>query len=230
MIAEEQRTFVFADLAGYTALTEAHGDQVAADLAQQFCREVGAALPTGGQDLKSLGDACMVYVETAAAALRFAMALQEQVIGRPFPAVRVGMHTGAAVQRRGDWFGATVNVAARIAQLAGPNEILVSSVTRRATGDQTAARFEDLGIHELRHVRTPQWLFRAGAAIGAAAGRPMAIDPVCRLGVALDEGTTVEHAGAPKVFCSRRCADEFRRAPHRYPIARGLASARRRLF
>ncbi|UUY02207.1 hypothetical protein LRS13_15975 [Svornostia abyssi] len=62
---EPRRTFVFADRAWCTAPTEVHGDEMAADMAEQFCREVGAALPSEAEDPKSLGDARMIHVAPA---------------------------------------------------------------------------------------------------------------------------------------------------------------------
>ena len=48
--------------------------------------------------------------------------------------LRVGVHTGAAVMRGCDWYGGAVNVAARLAAEAAPNEALVSAATREAAG------------------------------------------------------------------------------------------------
>lgn len=219
---------MFADLAGYTALTDVHGDEMAADLAGQFCCEVGAALPPGAEDLKSLGDACMVHVETAADAVQFALALLERVAARPrFPAVRVGMHTGTAVERGGDWFGQTVNVAARIAELAGPDEILLSSATRESAGDRRAVRYADLGVRDLRNIRAPHRLFRAAPEAGVRDAGVWAIDPVCRMRVALDDAVVLDSHDPLRAFCSQRCADEFAHNPYRYPIPGSAAPALR---
>lgn len=221
---------MFADLAGYTALTDIHGDELAADLAEQFCREVGAALPPGAEDLKSLGDACMIHVETAGHAVEFALLLLESVAARPpFPAVRIGMHTGPAIARNGDWFGQTVNTAARIAELAGPDEILISEATRRSVDDRARVRYSDLGLHDLRNIRVPHRLFRAAAATGTTRATPCAIDPVCRLRVALDSAVVADARNPLRVFCSQACADEFARDPRRYAISGGNVRALRAL-
>ncbi|MBJ7518501.1 MAG: hypothetical protein JHC84_02295 [Solirubrobacteraceae bacterium] len=230
MIADAQHTFVFADLAGYTALTDIHGDEMAADLAGQFCRDVGAALPPGAEDLKSLGDACMVHVETATGAVQFALALLERVARRPrFPAVRVGMHTGTAVERGGDWFGQTVNAAARIAELAGPDEILLSCTTRDSARERPRVQYENLGLRELRNIRAPQRIFRAVPATGAPDASTWAIDPVCRMRVALNDAVVLDLRDAPRAFCSQHCANEFAQAPDRYPIPGGAMRALRPL-
>src|SRR4029453_14356216 len=94
-------TFLFADLAGFTALTEAHGDQDAAELAAQFEARVDALLADHEAELvKSIGDAVMVRCSDPGLAIRLGVRIVDEV-GRQhgFPSVRVGMHTGSAVER-----------------------------------------------------------------------------------------------------------------------------------
>lgn len=156
-----EQTFVFADLAGYTMFTERYGDEAAADLAVAFCDQLNALLPAGAEDLKSLGDACMLRIPDAEQAVRFALALIDRAptLGSMTHA-RVGMHTGNAVQRRGDWFGADVNLAARVAELAGPDEVLITHATaQRLTG--SGLRLLDRGVVPLRHVSEPPRLYSA---------------------------------------------------------------------
>src|SRR5829696_3631979 len=96
-------TFVFADIAGYTALTEAHGDADAAELAAQFCRAISdVAAATGGEVIKTIGDAVMVRHSDPAEAVGLGLTAAHDVIGgHGFPAVRVGMHHGPAIARGG---------------------------------------------------------------------------------------------------------------------------------
>jgi class 3 adenylate cyclase len=72
-----------------------------------------------------------------------------------FPAVRVGMHTGPAVERSGDWYGTTVNVAARLCSAAGGGEVLVSESTRRAAGRLRKIALEEERLHWLKNVSEP---------------------------------------------------------------------------
>ena len=157
-----EQTFLFADLAGFTSLTEAHGDEYGADLAERFCRALNERLPDGAEDFKMLGDSCLVRVDDAAAAITLALELTNEVGSRDvFPPVRIGMHTGPAVQRGGDWFGTTVDTAARVAALAAADEVLLTEATKTAAGELTAATFEDLGERGLRNLSRPQHLYRA---------------------------------------------------------------------
>lgn len=158
-------TFVFADLAGFTALAELHGDEQAADIAVEFCRSINRLLPNDAEDLKMLGDACLLRFGSAADAVLVSLRLTSEIGPRHgFPEVRIGMNTGGAVLRGSEWFGTTINVAARVAELAGPGQILLTAATREEAGMQNAFVFDDHGVHELRHVGTPVHLFRARRA------------------------------------------------------------------
>jgi adenylate cyclase len=97
------QTFLFADLSGFTALTEAHGDEQAADLVAGFCVAVRRLLAAHqAQEVKTIGDALMLRTGDAAAAIRLGLCIVHDVGAQHgFPLVRVGMHTGPAVERRG---------------------------------------------------------------------------------------------------------------------------------
>ena len=126
-----RHTFLFADLAGFTALTEAMGDRDAAELAGAFCDAVRELLPDHrAQEVKAIGDALMIRGDQASEAIQLGLRVVHEVGGKHFfPTVRVGMHTGPAVERNGDWFGATVNVAARVSGIAAGG-----AMTRGAAG------------------------------------------------------------------------------------------------
>ena len=134
-------TFVFADLVGYTTLTEQEGNEVAARVAQDFRRTMGTlSRDHGAWRVKSMGDGVMIWAPEAADAVALAAATIEQVGKHPdLLPVRVGAHTGPAVMQGCDWYGSAVNVAARLASEAGPNEALISSTTRDASRDGDAA-------------------------------------------------------------------------------------------
>ena len=104
------QTFLFADLSGFTALSEAHGDDRAADLVGGFCADVRRLLAEyEAHEVKAIGDALML--RTVAAAIRLGLCIVHDIgVQHGFPLVRVGMHTGPAVEREGDWFGVTVNL------------------------------------------------------------------------------------------------------------------------
>jgi class 3 adenylate cyclase len=127
-------TFMFVDLAGYTTLTEAHGDQAAARVASEFQRAMsGLIREHGAWQVKSMGDGVMIWAPDAARAVALAADTLEEVGSRgDLLPVRIGIHTGPAVMCGWDWYGSTVNVASRLAGKAGANEALVSAASRAA--------------------------------------------------------------------------------------------------
>jgi adenylate cyclase len=210
-------TFVFADIAGYTALTEAHGDEDAAELAANFCRamtEVAAA--RGGEVIKTIGDAVMVRHQIPSEAVALGLAAAHDVmVGHGFPAVRVGMHHGPAVEREGDWFGATVNLAARVAAIAAGGEVLVTRAVRDGTQELAGVQFESRGEQRIRNVTAPVPLFAAVRDDRSSEARHL--DPVCRMLIAEGrESGSLRHGGTLYRFCSLDCAELFLRDPDAY--------------
>jgi adenylate cyclase len=210
-------TFVFADIAGYTALTEAHGDADAADLAASFCRELSElAGARGGEVIKTIGDAVMVRHDDPSEAVALGLSAAHDVLaGHGFPAVRVGMHHGPAVERGGDWFGATVNLAARVAALAAGGEVLVTEAVREGAAELEGVEFESRGEHRMRNVSTPVPLFAAVPDERTEEARH--IDPVCRMVVVEGrEAGRLRHEDTIYRFCSLDCARRFLENPGLY--------------
>ena len=213
----DSATFLFADIAGYTALTEAHGDADAAELAANFCRamsEVAAA--RGGEVIKTIGDAVMVRHRDPSEAVGLGLtAAHEVMAGHGFPAVRVGMHHGPAIERDGDWFGATVNLAARVAAMAAASEVLLTRQVRDNTRELAGVDFESRGEQRIRNMTVPVPLFAAVRDDRTSEARH--VDPVCRMLVAEGrEAGSLRHAGRLYRFCSLECAGLFLRDPAAY--------------
>ena len=215
----DTQTFLFADLAGFTALTEAHGDDRAADLVAEFCDAVRALLGRhGAEEVKAIGDALLLRAARADHAVRLALTIVEEVGARHgFPSVRIGMHTGGAVAREGDWFGATVNVASRVSDHANAGEVLATRATRDAVGNsERGINFRSLGQQSLKNVRDPIELF-AIVTVGALPARRLVTDPVCRMALDPDHAEVrVIYRGRELHFCSPACAQAFSATPERY--------------
>jgi class 3 adenylate cyclase/phage shock protein PspC (stress-responsive transcriptional regulator)/predicted membrane protein len=156
-------TFLFVDIARFTALTEEHGDETAADLAARLRTEVEALLPTDDAAIiKTIGDAVMVRMADSAQAVAIGLRIASKMFAQPdLPAVRLGMHHGASVERLGDFYGASVNLAARVADLAGENEVLVTEPLKRAAETLHGVELEDRGEQLLRHVASPVRIYAA---------------------------------------------------------------------
>jgi adenylate cyclase len=210
-------TFVFADIAGFTALTEAHGDEEAVQLVEDFAASVQAQLPhVGGEYVKTVGDALMLRVPDPGAAVRLGLWITRDALsGHLAPSVRVGGHFGPAVERGGDYFGTTINVAARVSALARGGEVLVTGKTAALAPDLDGVIYESRGRQALRNIAEPVEIFavvRAGE--GAAT---LVVDPVCQMAVDPDRAVgRLLVAGTAHHFCSLTCAATFAQHPERY--------------
>jgi adenylate cyclase len=147
-----QYTFVFGDLVGWTALTFEHGDDHGAELAVGFRRRVALLLPAhGALEVKALGDGIMLRCDDPGQAVRLGLRLTA-CADAP---VRVGMQTGPAVECDGDWYGTTVNVAARLCDAAHSGEVLIGEATVRAAGRLQDVAFGSPCLHRLRNLPAP---------------------------------------------------------------------------
>jgi len=204
-------TFAFVDLAGYTALTDAHGDEAAAWHVERFGRLAHDALRPRVEFVKSIGDAVMLVAGDALAGLESVEALMAACLHEPdFPIARAGLHQGSAVSRDGDWFGTGVNVAARIAALAAGQQLLVTDAVSRVARD-AGRTVRDLGAVVLRGVSAPVGLH----CVELVSLEPHSvIDPVCRM-----RTDTRTAAGRLRYddrdwwFCSLECARRFGENP-----------------
>jgi predicted ATPase/class 3 adenylate cyclase len=145
-------TFLFTDLERSTPLWEEHPDAMRAALARHDEIVRSAVDSHGGSVVKSTGDGLFVVFAMASDAVAAAVAAQRVLVveGWPVPEglrVRMGLHTGHAELRGGDYYGPAVNRAARVAGVAHPGQILVSGGTAALTEELT---LRDLGEHRLR--------------------------------------------------------------------------------
>jgi adenylate cyclase len=158
---------VFTDIVGFTAFTEEAGDEQAVAVLAAQEATVAEMLPPGARVVKELGDGMMLWFPDAASAVSTAVVLQSRLadaeLGEGFPLwVRVGAHVGVQTRRRDDLIGHDVNVAARIVDLAGPREVLVSDATRRsAEPDLAGIGFVEMGPVFVKGVSEPVWIHRA---------------------------------------------------------------------
>ena len=215
---ESSATFVFADIAGFTALTEAHGDQEAAKLVGDFCDAVDAELPEfGGTQVKTIGDALMLHIPDPGKAVLLGLRIAHDVLqGHGAPAVRVGMHHGPAIERGGDYIGSAVNIAARVSAAATGGEVLLTAQTAAAAPQVEGVLYESRGRQTLRNVHAPVELV-AAVRQGRTSDRGLAIDPVCRMAVDPEHAAgRLNYKDATYFFCTLTCAGAFARHPDRF--------------
>jgi adenylate cyclase len=163
MDALSQHTFLFADLVGFTAFTERVGDELAADVAVAFQTATAhLAADFDCEVVKSLGDAVMIHGRDAARVVALALRIAQELSDEGWcPALRMGVHSGTAVRRGGDWYGSTVNVAARLTDAAAAGEVLISVTTRDLLASHDAMTIDDRGARSFKNVGAPVGVFAA---------------------------------------------------------------------
>jgi adenylate cyclase len=136
-------TVGFADLVGFTRLSNGLDDDVLAELVERFesrCTDVVTEL--GGRAIKTLGDSVLFVADGPVAAVTIALAMVEQIgTDQELPDVRVGLATGSVITRLGDVFGPPVNLASRLTTVARRNRVITDAVTAAALpGDEFETR------------------------------------------------------------------------------------------
>jgi adenylate cyclase len=114
----------FADLAGYTRLTEEEGELEAVDAVERFVEAVETTLPDDARVIKTIGDEVMIVGSDPAALTDWAVGFQQLFISPTAP--RIGVHCGHALYRDGDYYGRDVNIASRVAARSAGGEVLVT--------------------------------------------------------------------------------------------------------
>ena len=146
----------FLDITGYTRLTQEQGDRAAAELAGSLNRLVKRTSQVhGGRPVKWLGDGVMCHFPDPGPGVLAALDMVDGIAEAGLPRAHVGLHAGPLVSQEGDYYGQTVNLAARIADYARPGEVLVSDAVvaaSRSTPDAHGIAFDDIGNVELKGV------------------------------------------------------------------------------
>jgi adenylate cyclase len=122
----------FADLAGYTRLTEEQGEEEAVGAVERFVEAVELTLPDDARVIKTIGDEAMIVGSDASALVDWAVGFQQFMTERPLP--RIGIHCGETLYRDGDYYGREVNLAARVAARSAGGEVIVTRPVVEAAG------------------------------------------------------------------------------------------------
>jgi class 3 adenylate cyclase len=212
---ERTVAFVLADLAGYVALTEAHGNAGAAEVIERFVAVTHASLAPGARLVERTGDQVVVAADDPRAALETALRLTAGAAREPlFPLIRVAVHAGPVLERDGAYFGAALNVAARVAAHAEPGQILCTDALAEAGRALPGVQVRPLGPVAFRHVVEPIPLFELMAGPGAG---PTVVDPVCFMQITPEDAAASLRLGDVTYhFCSESCAAAFAQHPEAY--------------
>jgi adenylate cyclase len=158
-------TLCFIDLTGFTRYTEEEGDLEALDVVEKFVETVEATLPPEATIVKTIGDEVMVVSPDPGPLTEWAVDILDRFPQRPRP--RVGIHSGEAVYRDGDYFGTHVNLAHRVVSRAHAGELLATDSIIEAIVGRERLRYEPIGEVTLKGFPEPTELFVISASPSA---------------------------------------------------------------
>ncbi len=214
MAATDEMTILFVDLVNFTALTDVHGDLAGADAASALVGIVVSHLDDETRLVKTLGDGVLLTTATPQRAMQTAAAIVEGLhdLDDGFDA-RVGAHLGPVVERDGDVFGSTVNLASRISSLAAPGRIVATRPVAESVADLDLAA-TPLGQQRVRGFVDPVELFEIDLCEHDG---HWTTDPVCGMRLPIDKLIASRDRTTGVVgFCSLRCAEIFDHAPEQF--------------
>ena len=158
-------TIAFADIVGFTRLGEVVQPEDLERLANRLADAAREVAVGPVRLIKTIGDAVMLVSADAAALLDAVLKLVAVTeTDEEFPRLRVGLATGPAVSRAGDWFGGSVNLASRVTGAARPGTVLAAESTRAAIGEADRFDWSFAGARRLKGVKSDVKLFRARIA------------------------------------------------------------------
>jgi adenylate cyclase len=210
--------FIIADLAGYTALTEAHGGDEAATTVARYRQLAEQTLTGGARVIEQVGDQLLIVAGDARAAILTAVRLRAGVADEPhFLSVRIGIAEGMVVERGGRYFGPALNLTARLASRAGADQILCTGAVARACGNVDGLIFRDLGVQRFRNVPEPVAVSTVVSQQGGHHG--VVVDPVCWMHLDPDTAPArLPFGDSTYHFCSFACAEAFAKNPESYIV------------
>jgi class 3 adenylate cyclase/YHS domain-containing protein len=213
---ERDLALMIADLSGYTALTEAHGALEASEIVRRFLALVSGCLEPSVFLVNSVGDEVFCAGADGLAVVRTALRLRDGVEReKGFPRIRTGLHRGPVIVRGGRYFGAPINLTARLAGRALGGQILCTQPVAETA--RTLADFDPrpLGEARFKNVTLPVAVFELARV--AERRVAAALDPVCRMQIDVSRAAaTLAHGGRAYHFCSLECRSAFEKAPELY--------------
>ncbi len=203
---EENLAILLADLSGYTALTETHGSHAAADLIDKYIGIVESCLVGDCRIQDRTGDEVMV-VSSSADSLIATAALLESKTSREDKFLRMhgGLHCGLVLGRGGNYFGAAINLTARIAAKANEGTFWCSDDFVNALSDKSLFVLNSKGSYNFKNVSQPKEVFE----IGLNNKKDLLLDPVCRMQILERSKAIPGPADSGIYFCSSQCRDIY---------------------
>jgi class 3 adenylate cyclase len=203
---EIELALLIADLSGYTALTEAHGNMSAAEAVTRYVEIVHEVLHPSARLVERVGDEVLIAADEAASLVQTAINLRDTIELEPlFPTMHAGIHAGSVLEMDGGYFGKALNLGSRVAAHARGNQILCTE----------QVEYRALGPTRFKNITDPVEIFEVIARRQKVESN--LIDPVCRMQVRHDTAPARLPFGEKTYyFCSFDCAKKFVNNPKIY--------------
>ncbi|CAM2836427.1 adenylate/guanylate cyclase domain-containing protein [Mycobacterium intermedium] len=153
----------FADMAGFTGLGEALPAEDLERVASRFAELAHDAAAPPVKFVKSIGDAVMFVSSDAALLVQTVLELADAA-ANDLPPLRIGVASGLAVTRAGDWYGSAVNLASRVTASARPGTVLLTATTRDEIGSAGDFEWFPMGARRLKGMSAEVKLYRVERA------------------------------------------------------------------
>jgi class 3 adenylate cyclase len=213
---DNETVFLIADLSGYTALTEIHGDMSAAKVVTRYVEIVHENLHPSAQLVERVGDEVIIVAAEAASIIHTAVRLRDAIEQEPlFPCIHAGIHAGSALRQDGHYFGIALNLAARVASHARGGQILCTEKITTLANNLSDIEYRPLGLTRFKNITDPVTIFEVES--GNRKREANFVDPVCRMQVQQDTAPArLPFRDKTYYFCSFDCAKAFTDHPDRY--------------
>ncbi len=213
-------TLLIADLAGYTAMTEAHGNRSAAEIVTRYMEIVQDSLHRDTRLVEQVGDEVMIVSSSADNILSTAIKIRNNIEREPFfPAIHAGLHAGMILEMDGRYFGTTLNLTSRITAYAKTDQILCTEPFCDLVGNLEGIEFHALGLVKFKNIVEPIAIFEIITA--HREDNTSILDPVCRMLANLNTAPAQHsYEGKTYYFCSSDCAKIFGQGPENYTTIR----------
>jgi adenylate cyclase len=213
---EIELALLIADLSGYTALTEAHGNMSAAEAVTRYVEIVHEVLHPSARLVERVGDEVLIAADEAACLVQTAINLRDTIELEPlFPTMHAGIHAGSVLEMDGGYFGKALNLGSRVAAHARGNQILCTEQVVTMASDLKDVEYRALGPTRFKNITDPVEIFEVMARRQKVESN--LIDPVCRMQVRHDTAPARLPFGSKTYyFCSFDCAKKFVNNPEIY--------------
>jgi adenylate cyclase len=207
---EKDLAILMADLSGYTAMTDAHGGASAARIVNKYMQLVASALHGSSRVVQRIGDQVVLIADNADDMAITAQKLNSLTLEEHhFLSIHAGLHYGPIFIENDNLFGSTINVAARIMNLANRGQVLCSS--QFLTMLTAPTKFKSIGSYCLKNVMME---FELHELLQDQQSYSFNIDPVCHMHIAVNKSEFTHIIdGTIYHFCSNHCLSLFKNSP-----------------